>query len=120
MDNPHDAVIDRRGESYFAAVGADGAVDGVHLGPFPLLQILQHAGLEARVLADGDGDDKTGNGLLDRAVVVQQFHDILPLHRLDADAAGGADVDAFLEGYEQGMFVTDINDPKFTDDESYK
>ena len=30
------------------------------------------------------------------------------------------DVDAFLEGYEQGLFVTDINDPKFTDDESYK
>ena len=97
VDHLHHGVVHRRGDAQFPAGAADDAVDGVHLAFAPFLQVLEHAGLQAHVLAHGQGEYHERDILLDGVVVVEQGDDILALNGLETDAAGRGDVDALLD-----------------------
>ena len=97
MDDFHYLVVHRGREVYFSSVFRNGSVDGVDFGQLAFLQVLEHAGFEFRVLADGDGDDEEREGTLQGVRIVEQLHDVLALHWLDADSACLANVDTFLD-----------------------
>ena len=56
MDDFHYFVVHRRRASDLSAVVGNGSVDGVHLGQFTFFEVLEHAGLQLGVFADGDRD----------------------------------------------------------------
>ena len=63
VDDLHHLVIDGRRASYFAPECADDPVDGFHFGLLTFLYILKHAGFQAGVLANRNGDNKERNSL---------------------------------------------------------
>lgn len=90
-------VVQGRGAASFVAKGGDGPVDGIYLGLFPFLDVLQHAGFQLGVFPDGNGQYQQGEAFFQGTVVIQQFHGILSLHGLNLDAGMAAHVYAFLD-----------------------
>ena len=58
MDDFYDFVVHRGRATDLSAVVGNGSVDCVHLGQLAFFQVLEHAGLQLGVFADGDRDDE--------------------------------------------------------------
>ena len=56
MDDFHYFVVHRGRAAYLSAVVGNSSVDCVHLGQFTFFEVLEHAGLQLGVFADGDRD----------------------------------------------------------------
>lgn len=97
VDYLHDLAVAWRGDMAFLPLCAYCAVDGIHFGLLAMLDVLQHAGLEKSMLADGQRYDEEGNCFLDRIVPVEKFDNVLALNRLYSYAGGGAYVYALLD-----------------------
>ena len=97
MDDFHDLVIAWGRHPDLAALGADGSVDGVYLCLLAPLDVLEHACLEKGVLLYSERNDEEGDGFLERIAVVEQFHDVLALYRLNLDSRCVTDIDALLD-----------------------
>ena len=58
MDDFHYFVVHRGRAADLSAVVGNSSVDRIDFGELPFFDVLEHAGLEAGVLADGDRDDE--------------------------------------------------------------
>ena len=73
MDNLHHLVIGGGGEIHLPTISRHSTIDGIHLGEFTLLDILQHTRFEFGVLADSNGNDEERDSLFDGVGVVEQL-----------------------------------------------
>ena len=96
VNNLHHLVVARSRHACLAPLGTHGAIDGIHLSLLAPLDILQHAGLQTRMLANRYRYDKERDSLLERIVIIQKSYHILALDRLDSYARGSANINALL------------------------
>ena len=97
VDDFHHLVVHWGREAHSSAIIRYGTIDGIHFGQFAFFQVLQHAGLQFGMLADGDRDDEEREGTLQGIRIVEQLHDVLSLHRFDADTTFLAHIDTLLD-----------------------
>ena len=71
MDDFHHLVVHWGREAHSSAIIRYGTIDGIHFGQFALVYVLQHAGLQFGMLADGDRDDEEREGTLQRMAIVE-------------------------------------------------
>lgn len=91
----------------FPLLGED-AVDAVHLALFPFLDILKHTWFETGMLLHGQGDEQVTELLFYTTLVIEQFFQVLSLHRFECDAEAVSGVKALLEdqlGDTTGLLV---------------
>ena len=82
MDDFHYFVVHRGRAADLSAVVGNGSVDCVHLGQLAFFEVLEHAGLQLGVLADGDRNDEERESTLqgigvvldDEPVKIQPIH----------------------------------------------
>ena len=58
MDDFHYFVVHRGRAADLSAIVGNSSVDRIDFGELAFFEVLEHAGLEAGVLADGDRDDE--------------------------------------------------------------
>ena len=58
MDDFYDFVVHRGRATDLSAVVGNSSVDRIDFGELAFFEVLEHAGIEAGVLADGDRDDE--------------------------------------------------------------
>ena len=96
VNNLHHLVIARSRHTNLTPLGTYRTIDRIHLSLLVTLNILQHTGLQTRMLANRYWYDKERDSLFERIVIIQKFHHLLTLDRLDSGVRGSANIDALL------------------------